>query len=162
MVELPGEDSAKEVLREASRQGGPIAVMAIMLVAAMLAGIGATGWILIPAIRTYVETSASTVQQNAQSFRTLSESMTTVHQVHTAMMRSTEATQIAVLDNGEKLNELQTIVLQMSEIVQQARKLMEGVPEQRLQQHEEQLRKLQSIDDSLQQLLLEFKNKPTS
>lgn len=158
MVEVPGEDLAKDVFHETNKQGGPIAVLAIMLVAAMLCGIGALGYLLIPVMRDYVSASTATLKSNAKSFSELSASMSTVHQAHASMMTSTEAVQSAVLENGTKIEELREIVTQMSEIVKEARTLMQGVPSQRLQQHEEQLKKLQSIDDSLQQLLQEFKN----
>lgn len=159
MVEVPGEDFAKEVFHETSKQGGPIAVLAIMLVAAMLTGIGVLGYFLVPVMRDYIAASTNTLNSNAKSFSELSTSMSTVHQAHASMMAATEAMQVAVLDNGHKIEDMQNIVIQMSEIVQEARTMMQGVPTQRLQQHEETLKKLQSIDDSLQQLLAEFKIK---
>jgi TolA-binding protein len=154
MVELPGEDTVKDVLHETNRQGGPIAVLAVMLVAAMLIGIGAIGYILVPVMRDYIASSSKTIEDNSNSFTDLAASMATVHRSHASMMEATEATQAAVLTNGEKIAEMQRVVMQMSEIVQQAKEMMKGVPEQRLQHHAEQLEKLESIDKSLQQLLV--------
>lgn len=161
MIEVPGEDSIKDILGQTQKQGGPIALLAVMLVGAMLVGIGAVGYIIVPVMRDYVAASTETINDNAKSFSELSASMATVHQAHTSMMTATEAMQVAVLENGTKIDDLQAMVIQMSEVVQEAKALMRGVPEQRLQHHEEQLKKLQSIDDSLQQLLAEFKAKQT-
>lgn len=161
MVELPGEDTVKDVLHEASKQGGPIAVLAVMLVAAMLVGIGAVGYILVPVMSDYITASARTLDDNAKSFSELSASMTAVHTAHASMMQATQVTQEAVADNGEKISELQTVVLQMSEIVSEAKMMMKDVPNQRLQHHQEQLKKLDSIDASIQQLLLAIENGQT-
>lgn len=157
MVDLPGEDTVKDVLKETQRQGGPIAVLAVMLTAFMLVGIGALGYVLVPAMSDYVKASSKTLQSNAESFTELSESMMLVHQAHVSLMNATEGVQDAVLSNGKKIAEMEQIVVQMSEIVQEARDMMKGVPAQRMEQHEDQMKKLQSIDDSLQQLLLEVK-----
>jgi len=158
MVEIPGEDTVKDVLHETSKQGGPIAVLAVMLVAAMLIGIGAVGYILVPVMSDYIQASARTLDDNAKSFADLADSMATVHTAHAAMMQSTKVTQEAVATNGEKISELQTVVLQMSEIVTEAKMMMKDVPDQRLQHHQEQLKKLDSIDASLQQLLVAIEN----
>lgn len=154
MVELPGEDTVKDVLHDASRQGGPIAVLAVMLVAAMLVGIGCVGYVLLPVMSDYVAASARTLDDNAKSFSELADSMATVHTAHASMMQATQVTQEAVADNGTKIAEMQRVVLQMSEIVSEAKTMMRDVPSQRLQQHQEQLKKLDSIDASLQQLLV--------
>lgn len=156
MVDLPGEDTVKDIAAVTVRQG-PLALLAVMMVGAMLAGIGCLGYILVPVMRDYVSASTETLEANARSFASLSQSMSAVHQAHAAMMTASSEVQTAVLTNGEKIDELSTIVMQMASIVDEARVLMQGVPTQRLQQHEEQLKKLQSIDDSLQQLLTEIK-----
>ena len=158
MVELPGEDTVKDVLHEASKQGGPIAVLAVMLVAAMLVGIGAVGYILVPVMSDYIQASVRTLDDNSKSFSELADSMTTVHKTHAAMMQATQIVQEAVMDNGDKIAEMQTLVSQMSDIVNQANIMMKDVPSQRLQHHQEQLKKLEAIDASLQQLLAAFQN----
>lgn len=154
MVELPGENLAKDVLHETSKQGGPIAVMAIMLVAAMLAGIGCIGYLLIPVMRDYVAASTHTLERNATSFRDLADSMKLVHQSHAAMMEATEIMQIAVTDNGSKLELLQQSVDQMAKIIAEAQQMMQNVPQQRA----EHTRLLQQIDAGIQQLAEELKN----
>lgn len=151
------EDVIRDGSKEVLKREGPLAWLAVLLVSAMLVGIGYVATLIVPAMRDYVAESTESVKRNTKSFEDLAKSMETVHQAHASMMAALETTQQTLTSSEAKIEKLIASVDAMGAIVDEARRMMSSVPEQRATQHSEQMRLLQRIDDSIKELAGELR-----
>lgn len=144
-------DAAVELTREAAKdisRGNGWAWLTICWNVAILMGLAGVGYMLVPVARDFIHASSEATRSNTESFRKLSESMTTVHQAHASMLSSLEATTNATSAATAKIDMLMAAVEKMGEAITEARAVMRDVPQQRA----EQTKLLEQIDEAIRQL----------
>lgn len=147
------DDLSKQAGESITRSGGPWAWLAVGLVAALLVAISYVGRLLIPAFRDYVTASAATIQSNAASIDKLTKSEELSARTHADLVESLIAAQKGITDNGENIRGVQEAIDQIAALLEDAKKTMANVPQQR----ETQNKLLQQIDDGIQALTQEVK-----